>query len=158
MSRISHLALAAVFACAFGASTVSITASAAEAHRVAIHVDENDAARMNMALNNAQKALAADPDHAQAHTVIATIYQQLRQYDEAERHFRIALGLTPNDSYLLMAWGNFLCDRNDYAGAAAQYQQALSAALLALGQLEQRLFSTTLYRHQRQTINLWQCL
>jgi intracellular sulfur oxidation DsrE/DsrF family protein len=54
MSRFSHLALAAVFACAFGASTVSITASAAEAHRVAIHVDENDAARMNMALNNAQ--------------------------------------------------------------------------------------------------------
>ena len=81
------------------------------------------------ALNNAQKALAEDPDHAQAHNVIATIHQQLRQYDEAERHFRIALGLTPNDPYLLMAWGNFLCDRNDFAGAAAQYQQALNNPL-----------------------------
>ncbi|TNF55231.1 MAG: type IV pilus biogenesis/stability protein PilW [Gammaproteobacteria bacterium] len=81
------------------------------------------------ALKNAQKALAEGPDNAHAHNVIATIYQQLRQYDQAERHFRIALSLTPNDPYLLMAWGNFLCDRGDYAGAAAQYQQALSNPL-----------------------------
>ena len=81
------------------------------------------------ALKNAQKALEEDPNNAQAHNVIATIYQQLRQPEQAEKHFRTALGLAPNDSYLLMAWGNFLCDRGDYAGAAAQYQQALANPL-----------------------------
>lgn len=81
------------------------------------------------ALKNAQKALEEDPNNAQAHNVIATIYQQLRQPEQAEQHFRIALGLAPNDPYLLMAWGNFLCDRGDYAGAAAQYQQALANPL-----------------------------
>ncbi len=81
------------------------------------------------ALKNAQKALEEDPNNAQAHNVIATIYQQLRQPELAERHFRTALGLAPNDPYLLMAWGNFLCDRGDYAGAAAQYQQALANPL-----------------------------
>jgi type IV pilus assembly protein PilF len=81
------------------------------------------------ALKNAQKALEEDPNNAQAHNVIATIYQQLRQPELAEQHFRTALGLAPNDPYLLMAWGNFLCDRGDYAGAAAQYQQALANPL-----------------------------
>jgi type IV pilus assembly protein PilF len=84
---------------------------------------------VEQALKNAQKALEEDPNNAQAHNVIATIYQQLRQPDQAEQHFRTALGLTPNDPYLLMAWGNFLCDRGDYAGAAAQYQQALANPL-----------------------------
>ncbi|MGB4335305.1 MAG: type IV pilus biogenesis/stability protein PilW [Chromatiaceae bacterium] len=81
------------------------------------------------ALKNAQKALEQDPNNAQAHNVIATIYQQLKQPEQAEQHFRTALGLAPNDPYLLMAWGNFLCDRGDYAGAAAQYQQALANPL-----------------------------
>ena len=81
------------------------------------------------ALKNAQKALAEDPNNAQAHNVIATIYQQLKQPDKAEEHFRIALGLTPDDPYLLMAWGNFLCERGDHAGAEAQYQQALANPL-----------------------------
>jgi type IV pilus assembly protein PilF len=81
------------------------------------------------ALKNAQKALEEDPNNAQAHNVIATIYQQLRQPDMAEQHFRTALGLAPNDPYLLMAWGNFLCDRGDVAGAAVQYQQALANPL-----------------------------
>jgi len=81
------------------------------------------------ALKNARKALAEDPDYAQAHNVIATIYQQLKQPDQAEEHFRLALGLTPDDPYLLMAWGNFLCERGDDAGAASQYQQALANPL-----------------------------
>lgn len=83
------------------------------------------------ALKNAQKALEQDPANAQAHNVIATIYQRLQQPDLAEGHFRTALGLTPNDPYLLLAWGNFLCDRGDHAGAAAQYQRALANPLFS---------------------------
>ena len=81
------------------------------------------------ALINARKALAMDPNSAQAHQVIATLYQQLKQPDLAEQHFRTALGLSPDDPYLLIAWGNFLCDRGDHAGAAAQYQNALATPL-----------------------------
>ena len=52
MNRLSHLVLAAIVPLFFSAITTSIAAEAP--HRVAIHVDENDAKRMNMALNNAQ--------------------------------------------------------------------------------------------------------
>lgn len=54
MNRFARLTLAAVLALLCGAITPATAVFAAEAHRVAIHIDENDPNRMNMALNNAQ--------------------------------------------------------------------------------------------------------
>lgn len=84
---------------------------------------------MESALENAQKALDEDGDNAQAHQVLATIYQHLEQTDLAEQHFRASLALAPQDSYTRTAWGNFLCDRGPFAEAEAQYQQALANPL-----------------------------
>jgi len=81
------------------------------------------------ALQNAQKALEADSDNAQAHSVLATIYQRLEQGELAEKHFRTALRLAPKDPYALTAWGNYLCDKGKYSEAGAQYEKALSNPL-----------------------------
>ena len=53
MSIIRILPVLLMVAFAFGASTTPVDA-AGKNHKVAIHVDENDKARMNMALNNAE--------------------------------------------------------------------------------------------------------
>lgn len=81
------------------------------------------------ALKNAHKALEEDSDNASAHNVLATIYQKLEQKELAEKHFRAALQLAPQDSYALTAWGNYLCEEGRYAEAEAQYTKALTNPL-----------------------------
>ena len=81
------------------------------------------------ALRNIQKGLEEDSKNAEAHNVIATIYQQLEQNSLAEKHFRTALSLDPKSPYILTAWGNFLCDKGQYSEAEAQFRKALGAPL-----------------------------
>ena len=81
------------------------------------------------ALQKAKKALREDPDNAQAHNVIALIYQRLRQYPLAEKHFRKAVSLQPKDPYILNAYASFLCERRKFAEAESQYKKALTNPL-----------------------------
>jgi type IV pilus assembly protein PilF len=81
------------------------------------------------ALKNAQKALEEDEGNAQAHNVTATIYQRLQQDQLAEKHFRAALRLAPQDPYTLTAWGNYLCEKRKFSEAGAQYNKALANPL-----------------------------
>lgn len=83
------------------------------------------------ALQNAQKALEEDSDNAQAHNVLATIYQRLEQNELAEKHFRAALQLAPQDPYTLTAWGNYLCERRKFSEAETQYEKALANPLFS---------------------------
>jgi type IV pilus assembly protein PilF len=84
---------------------------------------------VELALKNAQKALEEDDDNAKAHNVMATIYQRVQRNDLAEKHFRAALRLAPDDPYTLTAWGNFLCERRKYSEAEAQFDKALAQPL-----------------------------
>jgi type IV pilus assembly protein PilF len=81
------------------------------------------------ALHKVKKGLSEDPNNAQAHNVIALIYQRLGENDLAERHFRKAVSLEPKDPYILNAWASFLCDRRKFPEAEAQYKKALSNPL-----------------------------
>jgi type IV pilus assembly protein PilF len=81
------------------------------------------------ALRKIQQGLEEDDGNAQAHNVIATIYQRMDRDDLAERHFRIALDLAPSDPYILTAWGNFLCEHRRYAQAEQQFEKALANTL-----------------------------
>ncbi len=84
---------------------------------------------IEVALQNAQKALVEDPENAQAHNVLATIYHRLEQNELAEEHFRQALAFAPKDAYIRTAWGNYLCDQHRFAEAKTQYEQALKNPL-----------------------------
>jgi type IV pilus assembly protein PilF len=83
------------------------------------------------ALRNAQKAVEEDSGSAQAHNVLATIYQRIEQNDLAEQHFREALSLAPQDAYVLTAWGNYLCARGRYAEAQQAFDKAISNPLFS---------------------------
>jgi type IV pilus assembly protein PilF len=77
------------------------------------------------ALRKVKKGLEEDPKNAQAHSVIALIYQRLGEDALAERHFRKAVSLEPQDPYILNAWPSYLCDRRKFAEADRQFEKAL---------------------------------
>lgn len=81
------------------------------------------------ALHKARKALEVDSKNAQAHNIIALIYQRLRQNELAEKHFRTAVGLQPKDPYVLNAYASFLCDRRKFTEAQVEYKKALDNPL-----------------------------
>jgi type IV pilus assembly protein PilF len=81
------------------------------------------------ALRKVNKALEEDPDNAQAHSVIALIYQRLGQEQLAEKHFRTAVSLKPKDPYVLNAYASYLCDRRKFSAAETQYKKALANPL-----------------------------
>src|SRR6202000_1743983 len=49
-------------------------------------------------LINARKALELDPQLAEAHVLLAEIYQRQWQWSEAEAEYRMALDLKPSDT------------------------------------------------------------
>jgi type IV pilus assembly protein PilF len=87
--------------------------------------------QIETALARIKKGLDADNKNAQAHNVIALIYQRLGQEKLAEKHFREAARLAPKDPYVLNAWGGFLCDRGDFAEAQREFDKALENPLYA---------------------------
>lgn len=83
----------------------------------------------NTALRKIKKGLEADPKNAQAHSVIALIYQRLGEYDLAGKHYKTAVRLQPKDPYVLNAYGSYLCDRRQFSEADVQFKKALSNPL-----------------------------
>jgi type IV pilus assembly protein PilF len=85
--------------------------------------------QMETALRRAKTALKQDPSNAQAHNVMALIFQRLRQDSLAEQHFQRAIDLQPQDPYIRNAYASFLCDRRQFAQAEAQYKKAIANPL-----------------------------
>lgn len=80
---------------------------------------------LNQAMEALLKAVDQDRRNAQAHSVIAVLYEQLEEHDDAERHFRRALRLESGNSSLHNNYGRFLCNRGDYSGADREFREAL---------------------------------
>jgi type IV pilus assembly protein PilF len=96
---------------------------------VKLAVEYLKAGQTETALQKARKALEEDGGNAQAHSVMALVYQRLGQDQLAEEHFRKAIGLKPKDPYVLNAYASFLCDRRKFSEADKQYQKALANPL-----------------------------
>lgn len=84
---------------------------------------------LDTALKKIKRGIEVDPNNADAHNVIALIYDQLGETAAAESHFRRALTLQPRNSYYYNAYGAFLCKRDRYPEAERAFQQALSNPL-----------------------------
>ncbi|MCG8428951.1 MAG: type IV pilus biogenesis/stability protein PilW [Chromatiales bacterium] len=85
--------------------------------------------QLDVALVKAKQAVQIEPTNTQAHNVIALLYERLGEYPLAERHFNRALELQPKNSYVLNAFGSFLCNRKRYDEADGLFQRALSNPL-----------------------------
>jgi type IV pilus assembly protein PilF len=74
----------------------------------AAYMEEGD---FETALNRLERARRADPQYPAAYHMLGLLHQRLGQFDEAERNFRRALSLAPNDWNILNSYGQYLCNR-----------------------------------------------
>ncbi len=81
--------------------------------------------KIDIALAKAKIAVGVEQSNAEAHNVIALIYERLGEYGLADHHFKRSVRYAPDNSYALNAYGSFLCQRGRYEEADAQFQRAL---------------------------------
>lgn len=85
--------------------------------------------RLDIALQEGKKAIAADPKNANAHNVMGLIYQRLGQNGLAENHFKRAIAIDPHNFYALNAYGSFLCQLSRFDQALVQFDNAVKNPL-----------------------------
>lgn len=89
----------------------------------------------DLALGKLQRALELDPRLPSAHNAIAIVYEQLKEFRLAEKHYHSAVDLGPEDSAAHNNYGTFLCKHNDLAQAEKQFLLALHNPLYATPEL-----------------------
>jgi tetratricopeptide (TPR) repeat protein len=75
-------------------------------------------------LINARKALELDPQLAEAHVLVAAIYQRQWQWSEAEAEYRMALDLKPSDAAAHLGLANWLLCKGRIEEALAWSRRA----------------------------------
>ena len=79
-----------------------------------------------VAFRRAQQAVKADNKYPRAHAWLAFLFEELRQNDEAAKHYERAVALAPNNADILNAYASFLCRQRKYAEADANFLKAAS--------------------------------
>ncbi|MBN2700385.1 MAG: type IV pilus biogenesis/stability protein PilW [Methylohalobius sp. ZOD2] len=70
---------------------------------------------VKVAVMDLRKSLEFDPENASAHGTLAIVYERLDMLEEAEKHYRHAAELMPEDSAIVNNYGRFLCHQGRYA-------------------------------------------
>jgi type IV pilus assembly protein PilF len=81
------------------------------------------------ALKNGKKSIIVDPTNAEAHTVLALVYERLDEVELATRHYDEALKLDPRNPYTLNAYGAFLCNERRFQEADQHFLAAVQNPL-----------------------------
>ncbi|MEO5559976.1 MAG: type IV pilus biogenesis/stability protein PilW [Dokdonella sp.] len=82
--------------------------------------------KLELALEKLTRALAVDPNYANAHTVIAVLYENINDPAKAEEHYRRAAELKPKGGNELNNYGTFLCKLGRYDESQAYFDRALT--------------------------------
>lgn len=75
-------------------------------------------------LTSARKALELDPENAEAHTIVAGIYQELWHWSEAETEYKRALELNTNDPAAHLGLADWLLAQGRFDDALVESQRA----------------------------------
>jgi TolB-like protein/Tfp pilus assembly protein PilF len=81
---------------------------------------------------SAQKALAIEPDSSEAHAVLGGAHENLWQWNDAEREYRRAIELDPNNGTALQWYGLFRGMMGDHDQEIAIFKRALAVDPLNL--------------------------
>ncbi|MFW5426167.1 MAG: type IV pilus biogenesis/stability protein PilW [Methylophagaceae bacterium] len=81
------------------------------------------------ALEKLEKALQQDPNLAEAHNIIAVLYQRLAKMEKAEYHFKQAIARAPEYSEAHNNYGVLLCEQGRYSESEQQFLSAISDPL-----------------------------
>ena len=90
--------------------------------------------RYEEAIANLREAVRLDPDHAEAHVVLASLLQRQGREDDAIRHFRERVRIKPGDASAHNELGIALADRGrldqaiEHFSAAVRLDPGLAAA------------------------------
>ncbi|HET6545343.1 MAG TPA: type IV pilus biogenesis/stability protein PilW [Rhodanobacteraceae bacterium] len=82
--------------------------------------------KLELALDKLNKALSFDSGYADAHTVIALLYEKIGELKQAEEHYRRAVELKPKSGNELNNYGAFLCKLGRYDEADGYFIQAVA--------------------------------
>ncbi|NEX19590.1 type IV pilus biogenesis/stability protein PilW [Thiorhodococcus mannitoliphagus] len=81
--------------------------------------------QIDVAFRRAQQAVEADSKYPRAQIWIAFLLDELRQPEEAAKHYQRAIKLAPNNSDILNAYASFLCNRGSYDEADTYFKKAI---------------------------------
>jgi type IV pilus assembly protein PilF len=106
----------------------SAASERAEAARVHTELGQKymQQGKLEFALEKLKKALTFDPDYANAHTVIALLYERIGDQKQAEEHYRRAAQLKPKGGNELNNYGAFLCKTGRYDEATTYFERAIT--------------------------------
>jgi type IV pilus assembly protein PilF len=82
-----------------------------------------------IALQKLKKAIEVDDDYAQAHNVIAILYERLGNSTLAGKHYEEAVKLDSQDPYIRNARGSYYCKQGRLDDAEIDFQKALENPL-----------------------------
>ena len=114
--------------CASTAATVSKPASAARFNAL-LGAEYINQGRLKLAHEKLSKAISQNPRSVDAHHYFAILQQRLKQTEQAEKHFRIAMRLDPKNPELNNNYGSFLCKKGNYPEAEKHFSIAINHPL-----------------------------
>jgi type IV pilus assembly protein PilF len=82
--------------------------------------------KLEIALDNLNKALSYDADYADAHTVIAVLYERIGDQKQAEEHYRRAAQIKSKGGNELNNYGTFLCKVGRYDESKEYFERAIT--------------------------------
>lgn len=85
--------------------------------------------RLEVALDEARIAIAADSRYAPAYNLMGLVYMTLRKNELAAENFRIALGMAGNDPEINSDYGWFLCQTGRARESMAHFRIAIGNPL-----------------------------
>jgi type IV pilus assembly protein PilF len=132
--RVAAVALsAALAACTAGGGGNNIkkeSAASEKAEAARVHTELGQKymqqGNLKIALEDLNKALTYDPDYADAHTVLALLYERIGDAKQAEEHYRRAALIRPKGGNELNNYGAFLCKIGRYDEAAGYFDRAMA--------------------------------
>ena len=80
--------------------------------------------RFQLAKTKLERALSASPHSSQVQWAYALLQDKLGHEEAAERHFRKAISLSPNDAYAHNNYGSFLCRQGKVKKGLAEFDKA----------------------------------
>ncbi len=87
------------------------------------------AGKLDVALQQAKKALTVDPGNGDGLNVMALIYDRLGETKLAEHYFKRGVAAEPNNSFIHNAYGAFLCRQERNQEAMREFDKALKNPL-----------------------------
>jgi len=82
-----------------------------------------------VALEKLEKAVEVKPDYGPAHSALALVYDKIQKYDLADKEFRRAIDLLPENGGIYNNYGVFLCSRSRPAEAEKYFLKAVKIPL-----------------------------